>query len=412
MGLEAISSQACGAKQWPLMGLALQRTIVILAMACIPISFLWLKVESILLYCGQDPAIATVASTYLAFSLPDLLFQSFINPLRIYLRTQKITLPLMVSAGFALALHAPINYFLVYHLDLGVRGIALAVSLTDFNLLLALLLYLYFSGIHRKSWQGWSLECIREWAPILSLAIPSCVSVCLEWWWYELMIIFSGLLSNATEAVATMGILIQTTSFVYIFPSSLSLAVSTRVGNELGANRPDRARVSTGVALSCAIFTGFVAMSFTTMMSDAWGRAFTTDEAIISLTAMVMPVLGLCELGNCPQTTGCGVLRGSARPSLAANINLGSFYGVGMPVAMLMGFVMDMGLLGLWMGLLTAQATCALVMVFVLMRADWILQARRASKLITGSNIADKATETDDHDLEGVLSSKMGLVNP
>lgn len=30
MGMEAISSQACGAKQWPLMGQTLQRTILIL----------------------------------------------------------------------------------------------------------------------------------------------------------------------------------------------------------------------------------------------------------------------------------------------------------------------------------------------------------------------------------------------
>jgi multidrug resistance protein, MATE family len=43
--------------------------------------------------------------------------------------------------------------------------------------------------------------------------------------------------------------------------------------------------------------------------------------------------LGMCELGNCPQTTGCGVLRGSARPKIGANVNLGSFYVVGMPVA-------------------------------------------------------------------------------
>ncbi|XP_010263570.1 PREDICTED: protein DETOXIFICATION 48-like [Nelumbo nucifera] len=394
IGMEAVSSQACGAKQWLLMGLALQRTIIILAMICLPISLLWLKVEPILLYCGQDPTIASVASTYLAFLLPDLLFQSVINPLKIYLRTQKITLPLMLSAGFSLALHAPINYLLVYHFDLGIRGIAMAVALTDLNLLSTLLLYLYLSGNHRKSWPGWSVDCFREWSPILSLAIPSCVSVCLEWWWYELMIIFSGLLSNAAESVATMGILIQTTSFVYIFPSALSLAVSTRVGNELGANRPDRAKLSTRVALSCAIITGFMAMSFTTTMRDAWGRAFTTDQLIISLTATVMPVLGLCELGNCPQTTGCGVLRGSARPSLAATINLGSFYVVGMPAAVLMGFVMDMGLLGLWMGLLMAQATCSVVMVLVLMRTDWILQVRRASEL-TGSTCSNSNNNND-----------------
>ncbi|KAI3452029.1 hypothetical protein Pfo_008694 [Paulownia fortunei] len=384
-GMEAISSQAFGAKQWPLMCQTLQRTIIILLFACIPISVLWLNIQPILVLCDQDPTISSIASTYLTFCLPDLLFQSLINPLKIYLRSQNITLPLMFSAAFALALHAPINYFLINHLRLGIRGIALAVAMTDFILLATLMVYLCYWGIQIKSWLGrWaSVQCFdHEWRPILNLALPSCFSVCLEWWWYELMILLSGILANAAEAVATMGILLQATSLVYIFPSALSLAASTRVGNELGANQPSKARTSFIVALFCAILTSLIAMSFMVTLGDTWGRVFTEDEAIVALTAAVMPVVGLCELGNCPQTTGCGVLRGSARPTLGVHINLGSFYGVGLPLAVFMGFVMKMGLLGLWLGLLGAQVVCAILMVWVLSRTDWTLQANRARELI------------------------------
>lgn len=382
MGSEPISSQACGARQWPLMLQTLQRTIVILTIVCIPISVLWLKSEPFLLLLHQDPAISSIASTYLAFSLPDLLFQSFINPLRIYLTTQNITLPLMVAAAFALALHAPINYVIVYRLDLGVQGIALATALTDFNLLIAILIYLCFSGVCGKSWQGlFCLGCYSEWRSVIVLALPSCLSVCLEWWWYELMIFLSGLLSNASEAVATMGLLIQATSLIYIFPTALSQAVSTRVGNELGANRASKAKTSSLVALSCATITGVMAMLFMTTMRNTWGRIFTTDKAILSLTAMCLPVVGLCELGNCPQTTGCGVLRGSARPTLGVNINLGSFYGVGFSVALSLGFFVGLGLLGLWLGLLAAQLVCAALMVTILARTDWPNLAIKAREL-------------------------------
>ncbi|KAJ4829604.1 hypothetical protein Tsubulata_014269 [Turnera subulata] len=399
MGMEAISSQACGAKQWPLMGQTLQRTIAILVLACIPISLLWLGFEPILIFCGQDPTISSIASTYLLFSLPDLFLQSLINPLKIYLRTQNITLPLMLSAAFALLLHAPVNYILAYRLNLGIQGIALAGAITDLNLLLTLLLYLGFSGVCRESWQGWSLKCFEEWRPILRLAVPSCISVCLEWWWYELMIVFSGLLADAPEAVAAMGILIQATALVYIFPSALSQAVSTRVGNEIGASQPSKAKTSSIVAVSCATFMSFIAMSFMTSMRHAWGKMFTSDEGILSLTAKILPLVGVCELGNCPQTTGCGVLRGSARPTLGANINLGSFYGVGLPVSMLMGFVMGWGLFGLWLGLLAAQAVCATVMVAVLMRTDWNFQAKRAKEL-TGVDGEGEESKT----LEGFIS--------
>lgn len=382
MGMEAISSQACGAKQWPLMGQTLQRTILILLLSSIPISLLWLNIEPLLILCGQDPTISSIASTYLCFCLPDLFFQSIINPLKIYLRTQNVTFPLTFSAAFSLALHAPINYFLAHHLGLGIKGVAMAVVVADFNLLLVLFLYVSLSGVHRKSWQGWSAECFDGWKPILSLAVPSCISVCLEWWWYELMILLSGVLFNAAEAVSTMGILLQATSLAYIFPSALSLAVSTRVGNELGANRPSKAKTSCHVATLCAVFTSFVAMLFMTTFRHAWGKAFTDDKAILWLTAAAMPVVGLCELGNCPQTTGCGALRGSARPALAVHINLGSFYGVGLPLAIVLGFVKKMGLLGLCFGLLAAQAVCACLMIFVLSRTDWMVQVQRARELI------------------------------
>lgn len=98
-----------------------------------------------------------------------------------------------------------------------------------------------------------------------------------------------------------------------------------------------------------------------------------------------MLVVGLCELGNCPQTTICGVLRGSTRPSLGANINLVSVYGVGLPIAVFLAFPMDLGLLGLWLGLLAAQVVCAAIMVLALMRTDWAVQIDRAEEL-TGNH--------------------------
>lgn len=122
MGMEPICGQAYGAKRWSLMGVTLQRTIMILLCACFPIGLLWINMERILLFCGQDANITSMAATYLLFSLPDLLAQSVLNPLRIYLRSQNITTPLTVSAAFALALHVPINFFLVCYLRLGIRG--------------------------------------------------------------------------------------------------------------------------------------------------------------------------------------------------------------------------------------------------------------------------------------------------
>lgn len=187
------------------------------------------------------------------------------------------------------------------------------------------------------------------------------------------------------------------TSFIYVFPSSLSFAVSTRVGNELGANRPYKAILSAVVAVFVSAMTGLSASTFAYTTKDKWARMFTSDPEILRLTSISLPILGLCELGNCPQTVSCGVLRGSARPTTAAKVNLRAFYLVGMPMAVGLGFYVGVGFSGLWLGLLSAQICSAGLMLYVVGSTDWDLQAKRAQMLTcTGTRLSD-----DDCDNKG-----------
>ncbi|GAB2300965.1 Protein DETOXIFICATION 49 [Dionaea muscipula] len=386
MGMEPLCGQAFGAKRYKLLGLSLQRTVLLLLLASIPISFLWLNMKKILIFCSQDDDIAAEAQSYILYSLPDLIAQSLLHPIRIYLRTQSITLPLTFCAAGSILLHVPINYLLVSRLGLGVKGVAVSGVCTNFILVGALIMYIIVSGIYTNTWCALSTECVKGWKTLVNLAAPSCISVCLEWWWYEIMILLCGLLLNPRATVASMGILIQTTAFIYIFPSSLSFSVSTRVGNELGASRPGKARIAAIVGLCISFMLGLSALFFTIMVRRKWATLFTGDTEIITLTSMVLPIIGLCELGNCPQTTLCGVVRGTARPKLGANVNLGCFYFVGMPVGVWLGFFAGFDFRGLWLGLLAAQAACAVSMVAVLGQTDWILEAQRAQALTASFN--------------------------
>ncbi|KAF7828734.1 protein DETOXIFICATION 49-like [Senna tora] len=278
MGMDGISSQACGAQQWPLMGQTLQRTIIILLFAFFPISMLWLCFQPILLLFHQEPSISSIAALYLAFSLPDLFLQCFINPLKIYLRAQNLTFPLMLSAALAFLFHYPINYLNLHYLGFGFQGVALCGAFTNLILLLVLLIYIWLSASCSKSWQ----------------------------------------------------------------------AVSTRVGIELGANRARKAKTSSFIALIFGILISFVAMTFMVCFRTAWGRLYTQDEVILSLLKITLPIVGVCEIGNYPQTTLCGVMRGSARPTLGARINFVAFYIVGLPVAAGACFLLQLGFVGLF----------------------------------------------------------------
>ncbi|KAG5408726.1 hypothetical protein IGI04_005045 [Brassica rapa subsp. trilocularis] len=399
LGMDPLCSQAFGAGKPTLLSLTLQRTVLFLLTSSLVIVALWLNLGNIMISLHQDPSIASLAQTYILFSIPDLLTNSILNPLRIYLRAQGITSPLTIAMLAGTIFHIPMNFLLVSYLGLGFIGVSMAAAASNLFVVVFLVAYVWVKGLHEPTWTRPSSECFKDWGPLVSLAIPSCVGVCLEWWWYEIMTVLCGLLINPQTPVAAMGILIQTTSLLYIFPSSVGFAVSTRVGNELGSNRPDTARLSAIVAVTFAGVMGMTASAFAWGVSDVWGRIFTNDFDIIRLTAAALPILGLCELGNCPQTVGCGVVRGTARPSKAANINLGAFYLVGTPVAVGLTFWAGYGFCGLWIGLFAAQICCAAMMLYVVATTDWEGEAMRARKLTCSESVDVVITTQSNGDL-------------
>lgn len=207
------------------------------------------------------------------------------------------------------------------------------------------------------------------------------------------MIILCGLLNNPEETVSAIGILMQMTALVYVFPSSLSYGVSTIVAQELGRGRPVKAKTVATIGTIWGVFMGIVAMAFNVYAMKWWGLMFTNSERVVKIVMSVLPVVGFCELGNCPQTAMCGALRGSARAKLGAHLNLGCFYGVGMPVALICAFLLKLGLTGLWLGLLAAQGSCAVVLAVVLVRTDWYFQAEQAKELTSSKGGEERANE-------------------
>ncbi|KAK1606822.1 hypothetical protein QYE76_030495 [Lolium multiflorum] len=389
-GMDPVCGQAFGAGRTSVLAAALRRTVSLLLAASVPVSLLWVAMHRVLVATGQDPDIAAAAYEFILCSLPDLLVQSFLHPIRVYLRAQSITLPITYAAAATLLLHVPFNYLLVHGLRLGIRGVALGAVCANLNFLLFLVAYVYLSGIMDGNGGGDGKdvssqaeeEHVLEWGRLVRLSVHSCMSVCLEWWWYEIMVMLCGVLADPKAAVAAMGILIQTTSLVYIFPHSLGCAVSTRVGHELGAGRPERARLAAHVGLVCGAALGLVACAFAASVRGVWARMFTADAAILQLVSAALPILGAAELGNCPQTAGCGVLRGSARPGKAARINVSAFYGVGMPAALALAFwPARLDFRGMWAGMLAAQLVCAALMLRTVQRTDWAEQAVRAREL-------------------------------
>ncbi|XP_051129907.1 protein DETOXIFICATION 55 isoform X2 [Andrographis paniculata] len=396
MGMEPLCSQAFGSQNFSMVSLTLHRTVIMLLFASIPIGMLWIYLEPLLLWLHQEPQVVHIASLYCRCAVPDLIASSLLHPLRIYIRSKGTTWPLLWCTLLAILFHFPITIFFTFYQHLGIQGIAISTFIANLNTVFLLMGYLKYSlkeKIHLSklflppsSKLGLTTSLWEEWRMLFRLAIPSCLGICLEWWWYEIMTLLAGYLDKPHIALATSAIVIQTTSLMYTLPSALSASISTRVGNELGAGRPQKAQLAAAVAIALAFSTSLFGLLLTTVGRQAWSRVFSDDSEILELTMAVLPIIGICELANCPQTTCCGVLRGSARPGIGAGINFCSFYLIGTPVAISLAFFWELKFPGLCYGLLAAQLACIVSILTVVYRTCWEREYIKARNLVGDSS--------------------------
>ncbi|KAG0460337.1 hypothetical protein HPP92_020634, partial [Vanilla planifolia] len=166
--MEPICGQAHGAGNRDLLRRTLLMGTLLLLAVSLPISFLWLNVERVLVRFGQQRKIAALAK----------------SPLKAYLSSQGTTLPAMFSSAIGLALHVPLN--LLLSKSRGLEGVSMAVWLTDLAVVIMLFLYIFVTETnrtirgedHRLTWWKQSRD---DWGQLLRLAAPCCLNTCLEW---------------------------------------------------------------------------------------------------------------------------------------------------------------------------------------------------------------------------------------
>ncbi|XP_006877495.1 PREDICTED: multidrug and toxin extrusion protein 1 [Chrysochloris asiatica] len=223
------------------------------------------------------------------------------------------------------------------------------------------LLLLLFQQDPAVSRDGWSFECLEDWASFLHLAIPSMLMLCIEWWAYEIGSFLSGILGMVE--LGAQSVVYELAAIVYMIPTGFSVAASVRVGNALGARNIEQAKKSSAVAV---LITELFAIIFGILLSsskDLVGYIFTTDREIIALVAQVVPIYAASHLFEGIACTCGGILRGSGNQKVGAIVNAIGYYVVGLPIGISLMFAANLGVIGLWSGIIictVAQAACFL----------------------------------------------------
>ncbi|XP_020572415.1 protein DETOXIFICATION 56 [Phalaenopsis equestris] len=381
--MEPICGQAHGARNRGLLRKTLLMSITLLLSASIPISFLWLNMDTILLRFGQQKEIASIGKKYALFLLPDLAVTSFLSPLKAYLNSQGATLPALFTSATALVLHLPLNIFLSKLK--GLEGVAMAVWLTDLFVAIMLALYVFIIEIKDKSRQDipawWWKQSMVEWARLLRLAVPCCLNTCLEWWCYEILVLLTGNLPDSKRMVSVITIVLNFDYLLFSVMLSLATAASVRVSNELGAGRTRAARTSAHVSMGMGALGGLVSAAAMAGARGWWGVLFSKDREIVTRVKKTMLIMAVVEVVNFPLAVSGGIVRGTARPLLGMYASVGGFYLVALPLAVLLGFKTGLGLSGMLLGFLVGGATGGVLLLGFLACIDWEREVEKAQRL-------------------------------
>uniref|UniRef100_A0ACD5WKN5 Uncharacterized protein n=1 Tax=Avena sativa TaxID=4498 RepID=A0ACD5WKN5_AVESA len=385
--LDTLCGQAFGAGQHHLLGVYKQRATLVLALACVPIAAVWANTAQILLFLGQDPSIAAEAGAYARWLLPSLVpYVPLVCHIR-FLQTQSIVVPVMASSAATALSHVLVCWALVHRAGMGSKGAALSSAVSYCTNLAILSMYTRMSGACKRTWTGFSVEAFRELRQFADLALPSAMMVCLEWWSFELLVLLSGLLPNPKLETSVLSICLNTGALMFMVPAGLCTAISTRVSNELGAGKPQAAKLATRLVVCMALCGGMVISVTMILLRGFWGYLYSNEEEVVAYIARMIPVLAISFFIDGIHTSLSGVLTGCGEQKIGARVNLAAFYLAGIPLAVFLAFVLHLNGMGLWLGIVCGSLTKLLLLVWIVLSINWEKEAIKANDMVLRSSV-------------------------
>ncbi|KAM9006444.1 multidrug and toxin extrusion protein 1 isoform X1 [Sarcophilus harrisii] len=386
---DTLISQTYGSRNLKYVGIIVQRGILMLLLCCFPCWAVFINTEQILLLFRQDPDVSRLTQTYVLIFIPALP-AAFLYILQVkYLQNQGIILPQIVTGIVANILNALINYVFLHRLSLGVMGSALANTISQFTLTLLLFLYILWRKLYRDTWEGWSLECLHEWDSFLHLAIPSMLMLCIEWWAYEIGSFLSGTISMVE--LGAQSVVYELATVVYMIPTGFSVAASVHVGNSLGSGDIEQAKISSAVALLTTEMFAITLCIVLASCKDIVGYIFTSDREIITLVSKIIPIYASSHLFDGFACTCGGILRGSGNQKVGAILNAIGYYVVGLPIGISLMFAANLGVIGLWSGIIICSFFQAVCFLGFILRLNW---AKASEEARVRAKLKGQATRT------------------
>ncbi|UOA26420.1 MATE family efflux transporter [Pseudosulfitobacter sp. DSM 107133] len=334
--------------------------------------------EPVLRMLGQTEQVARDGALYLGVAgwgmIPALLVMVMKSYLAALGRTQIV---LWITLGAALV-NGLANYALIFGNwgapELGVRGAAIASVATQVFSLAGVILYALrvlpehqiFVRLWRPDW--------HMLARVFRMGLPIGITSLSEVGLFSASAVMMGWLG--TVPLAAHGIAVQLAGLAFMVHLGLSNVATIRAGNALG--RRDAAHMARGARTAFALSLGMSVLTSTVFLlfPEALISAFVQSgeparDQIMAIGVGLLAVAALFQLVDGVQVIALGLLRGVQDTSVPMVLAAVSYWVVGLPTAYLLGFVLDLGGVGVWFGLVVGLGAAALSLAWRFWRVSF-----------------------------------------
>ena len=344
-----------------------QSLLVNIALSIVMIVIILLGVNFIYLL-NQPPEIIEQTIEYMTIvglsAFPLMIYQTY----KQFIEGLSVMKPAMVIALLANFINAFANWVLIFgelgFPKLGIAGAAWATFASRVFMAAAIMFYVMRNEKFKQydvnfHFRGINFPIIKK---ILSLGLPSGFQYFFEVGAFSFAVIMIGWIGANELAAHQIAINLASISFMAVL--GISQAASIRVGNAMGEQSVYKIRKAgfTGIFLGASIMS-LAGLTFI-LLKNFLPTLYIDDEAVISIASRLIIIAALFQLSDGTQAVGIGVLRGLTDVKGPTIITFVAYWIISLPIAYLLAFNFNLGVDGVWIGLLIGLTASALMLTF------------------------------------------------
>lgn len=301
---------------------------------------------------GQPPDVLAILRTYwlvmAAVLIPFTLFYT-LKSLFDAMETPWIGVAL---AALAVLLNIPANWVLIHGLGawpgLGLPGAGLASLMSmSVSLLVAWIIW------RRSALLAPARQPVPHWHRTetgLHLREGGAISLGYigESGAYALATLMMGWFGAA--ALAAQRIVSSIGEVLYMVPFGVAVAMSIRVGQAVGSGQTARLTRMGQAALILIIGWTVLMMGLVLLSARTIAHALSSDPAVLALAVTLFVATAAMQIADGVQGTMLGAARGLTDNRVPVAITLLAYWAIGLPLAYVLAFWMELGPVGIWMG--------------------------------------------------------------